>query len=336
MKERLLFIYNPNAGKGKIRSKLSSIIELFSGYGFEVIVFPTTKKLDAREIVKDYVKQNRCDRIVCAGGDGTLNEVAGGLMLIDKVVPIGYIPSGTTNDFGYSLRLPRNLLVAAELAATGSVFYCDIASINGIFFTYTASFGLFSDVSYETPQNMKNILGRSAYILSGISKIASIKPYKIRVEFEDQVIEDEFLLGMLANADSVGGFRGLTGKDVMYDDGFFEMLLIRMPRNVIEINSIIYELLKGEFDAKYVIYQRVSKVHISSEDSLPWSLDGEDGGDINNAEIIVHKQAIPYICRGVNLSLEEENEILVERDLIEQKVGFKAEVDEENHDFSIP
>lgn len=305
MRERLLFIYNPNAGTGKIRGKLSEIIEIFSNAGYEIIIYPTKCRMDARRCAMEYAEGGLCDRIVCAGGDGTLNEVAGGMMLCGKKIPIGYIPTGTTNDFGHSLKIPKNLTAAAEIAAAGAIFQCDIGSINGTYFTYTAAFGLFSDVSYETPQNMKNVLGRAAYLLSGISKLAGIRPFTIRAEYDGQIIEGEFILGMLANSDSIGGFRGLTGKDIMFDDGLFEMLLIKMPRNILDLNGIIYELLSGGLNNRYIHYERVSKVHITSLEELPWSLDGEDGGNIQDARIVIHCQAICYVCRKHNHMLPE-------------------------------
>ena len=305
MKERLLFIYNPNAGTGKIKSKLSDIIEIFSNTGYEIMIYPTKCRMDARQCAMEYVQKEWCERIVCAGGDGTLNEVAGGMMICGKQIPIGYIPAGTTNDFGYSLKIPKNILAAAELAATGEVFQCDIGSINGTYFTYTAAFGLFSDVSYETSQNMKNVLGLAAYLLSGITKLAGVRPYEVRAEYDNEVVEGKFILGILANSDSIGGFRGLTGKDVMFDDGLFEMLLIKMPKNLLELNGIIYELLSNSLNNRYIHYARVSKVHITSLEDLPWSLDGEDGGNIPDAEIIIYQRAVHYICRKVNDILEE-------------------------------
>lgn len=315
MKERLLFIYNPNAGTGKIKGKLSDILEIFSIAGYEVIVYPTKCRMDARRCAMEYAKKDGCDRIVCAGGDGTLNEVAGGMMICNKNIPIGYIPAGTTNDFGYSLRIPKNIISAAEVAATGAVFQCDIGTMNGIYFIYTVAFGLFSNVSYETPQNMKNVLGRAAYILSGITKLASVKPYQIRVEYEDTIVEEEFILGIISNSDSIGGFRGLTGKDVMFDDGLFEMLLVKMPKNLLDLNGIIYELLSGEIGNRHICYARVSKVHITSDSELPWALDGEAGGNIQDAEIIIHKQAVRYICLKQNQGvpqLEYDSEKLFE------------------------
>lgn len=297
MSKRLLFIYNPNAGMGKIRNKLSDVVEIMAHSGYEVTIYPTQKKLDAKVKAMEYVSDDRCDRIICAGGDGTLNEVVSGMMTVGKVVPVGYIPSGTTNDFAYSLDIPKNFIEAAELAVYGKKFYCDVGSINGNYYTYTATFGLFSDVSYDTPQNLKNVFGRTAYILSGISKLTNVKSYSLKVEYEDKVIEDDFIFGMFANSDSVGGFRGLAGKDVIYDDGLFEMLLVRTPRNVIDLNAIVINLLRGNMESEHLCYARISQSHITSRDSLPWAIDGESGGDINDATIIVHKQAIQYICR---------------------------------------
>lgn len=294
--ERLLFVYNPNAGMGKIKEKLSDVIEVFSENEFEVIAYPTKKQGDAKEKVLEYLKEDKCDRIVCAGGDGTIDEVANAIMESGKSIKLGCITAGTTNDFGYSLKIPKDMVEAARLAVTGGEFLCDIGSINGYYFTYTAAFGIFSDVSYDTPQNMKNAFGRAAYILEGISKLASVKTYRIKAEYNNEIVEGEFIYGMLANSYSVGGFKGITGKDVVFDDGKFEMLLIRKPKSLLDLNEIVFKLLKGDFNSDIICYARVSKVHITCEGELPWSLDGEDGGSIPDAEIIVHEKAMRYIC----------------------------------------
>jgi YegS/Rv2252/BmrU family lipid kinase len=214
-------------------------------------------------------------------------------------IPVGYIPSGTTNDFGYSLRIPKDMIKAAQIVMKGTIMLCDVGSINDNFFTYTAAFGLFADVSYDTPQNAKNMLGRLAYILSGVSKLHSIKSYQLKVENDGESIEGEFIVGMIANSNSVGGFRGITGKEVQLDDGLFELILIRKPRNIIEIRNIINDLLKNDLTGNYFHYRRVSEVKITSALEIPWSLDGEFGGATRIANIIVHKKAIPYICNRV-------------------------------------
>lgn len=175
-------------------------------------------------------------------------------------------------------------------------------------FTYTAAFGLFTDVSYETSQNAKNVFGRAAYILSGISKLHGVKSYHLTISIDDKIIEDDFIYGMIANSDSVGGFKGITGKDVLLNDGLFEMLLIRMPRNLIELTTIVNELLRGDSDSDYIYYERVSTAEIIAEEEIPWTLDGEFGGNMKEASVVIHKEAIPYICQVESEKLLELKE----------------------------
>lgn len=300
-KERLLFIYNPVAGKGKIKAKLSGILEQFAKAGYELIVHPTDSAGDARNIALEYAKEHRCDRIVCAGGDGTFSETAGGVLLSGERVPLGYVPEGTTNDFAYSLKLPTDMGRAAELAAYGSGIPSDIGTMNGEPFTYTACFGLFTEVTYETPQSVKNAIGRTAYLMNAASKLMNIKSYPMKVQGEHFLIEDEFIYGMVANSNSVGGFKGITGRDVALDDGFFEMILIKKPKNLVEFNEIFNALLANHLEnCANIRYERVNKVTISTEQELPWNLDGEFGGNFKTAEIVIHKQKIDYVTAVLN------------------------------------
>lgn len=339
MRERLLFIYNPNAGKAKLKGKLSDIVVEFSENGYEVIVMPTAKRGDAAEFAKEYAEEGACSRIVCAGGDGTLNEVVSGVMKSGVRVPIGYIPAGTTNDFGYSLKIPKDALEAAKFAALNDPLPSDVGEICGNTFVYTAAFGLFSDVSYDTSQDMKNILGRVAYLLRGVRSLVEVQNYWLEVEYlevgddmdageeeesrtegelsaerDTQEVENvapgvekpphagiwrqitgEFICGMVANSNSVGGFKGIMGKGVRFDDGVFEMLLIRRPHNVIELTDIVNELISKKLKSDNIVYAHVREVRLEAKSGLPWSLDGEFGGDMPQATIHIRQQAVDYI-----------------------------------------
>lgn len=384
MRERLLFIYNPNAGKAKLKGKLSDIVVEFSENGYEVIVMPTAKHGDATEFAMEYAKDGTCSRIVCAGGDGTLNEVVTGVMKSGRRIPIGYIPAGTTNDFGYSLKIPKDAVEAAKFAALTDPLPSDVGEICGNTFVYTAAFGLFSEVSYDTSQDMKNILGRVAYLLRGVRSLVEVQNYQLEVEYleaeedaakawdvsapldgvsageafsaagsdpfvsrslalpgegtpgfgngmpetgeegfvcgggmpgeENHVPADgnapavkavqpgtwrqvtgEFICGMVANSNSVGGFKGIMGKGVRFDDGVFEMLLIRRPRNVIELTDIVNELVSKKLKSDNIVYAHVREVRLWAKGELPWSLDGEFGGDMPQATIHIRQQAVDYI-----------------------------------------
>jgi YegS/Rv2252/BmrU family lipid kinase len=292
LKKKLLFIYNPRAGKGKIKNKLSDILELFVENRYEVVTYTTLRKKDATRIVLDCLGKDTYDLVVCSGGDGTLNEVINGMMACTNKVPIGYIPSGTTNDFAYSLNLPKNLEKAAAVTMNGEDFLCDIGSMNGEYFTYTAAFGLFTDASYETPQTTKNVLGRLAYILEGILRLPNWKSYTMEILYEDKVIKENFIFGVIANSNSIGGFRGLTGKDVLLDDGLFEAIFIKTPQSVMDLQGIINDLLKGNLRGEDVYSIRTNFLTIKAMELIPWSIDGEFGGEFQAMQIVNHKQAI--------------------------------------------
>ena len=195
--KRLLFIYNPHAGKELLKPKLADVIDIFVKAGYEVVAYPTQAYRDAYKKIKKY-DSSEYDLIVCSGGDGTLDEVVTGMMKRDrdKREPIGYIPTGTTNDFASSLHIPRGLLEAADNAVNGEVFACDAGRFNDDIFVYIAAFGLFTDVSYQTKQSMKNVLGHLAYVLEGAKRLFNIPSYKVKVTHDDEVIEDEFVYGI--------------------------------------------------------------------------------------------------------------------------------------------
>ena len=249
--KRLLFIYNPRAGKELLKPNISDIVDIFVKAGYEVVIYPTQAYRDAYKKVLKY-ESEEYDLIVCSGGDGTLDEVVSGMMKRSSREPIGYIPTGTTNDFANSLKIPRNIMEAADNAVNGSVFSCDVGRFNDDIFVYIAAFGLFTDVSYQTKQEMKNILGHVAYLLEGTKRIFNVPSYRIKVTHDDEVIDDEFVFGMVTNSRSVGGFRNMIGKNVVFDDGLFEVTLVKTPKNPIALQEIIAALLIEQIDTKHM------------------------------------------------------------------------------------
>ncbi len=280
---KLLFIYNPFAGKNKIRASLSNILERLSSAGYELTVFPTRQEKDAFRIASEHA--GNYDMVVCSGGDGTLDEVVGGVLHCGKRVPIGYLPAGSTNDFANSLKLSKNFLKATDTILDGERFACDIGRFCDETFAYIAAFGMFTEVSYETPQPIKNAIGHVAYLLEGIKSIPELRTYHITLECNDEKVEGNFLFGMITNATSVGGIRNLTGKYVELNDGLFEVTLLRMPKNPLELNAIITNLIGGARDAECVYYAKTEKVVIHSDEEIAWTLDGEFGGNHKDVTI---------------------------------------------------
>lgn len=274
---RLLFVYNPHSGVGKVKSQLSDIIEIMVRAGYEVTVHPTQAVGDAARIVAE--RAANYDLVVCCGGDGTLDETVSGLMQSGSGVPLGYIPAGSTNDFASSLRLPKDMKKAAEIAVNGRDFKCDVGCFGADHFIYIAAFGLFTDVSYQTSQELKNVLGHAAYLLEGAKRIGSHNSYRMRAEYNGGTIEGDFIFGMVTNSVSVGGFKGMTGKDVLLDDGLFEVTLIRTPRNAAELNEIIACLTNLRSESDLIYSFKTDALQISPYQTIPWTLDGEFGGD---------------------------------------------------------
>lgn len=294
-KKRVLFVYNPHSGKGIIRENLSTIIDVFSGYDCALMVHATQARMDGAGIVGEYIAEGLCDAVICAGGDGTIDEVAGAVMLSGKDVPVGIISAGSTNDFGYSLGIQSDPIEAARTAISGHPYKCDIATLNGRYYTYTASFGLFTDVSYETPQSVKNLLGHAAYVLNGMTKLSQIHKYHARIKTDEGEYEDDYILGMVVNSLSVGGFRGITGDGVELDDGKYELILIRSPKRFGQIGKVVTEVINHEFNGEYLKRYRVSEASFSFDEDVSWSLDGEYGGSGMEAEIKVYNKAISYM-----------------------------------------
>ena len=291
--KRLLFVYNPFAGKGMIRNAISYILEEFSANGYEVVVHPTTGAMDAARTVEEC--GDSFDLIVCGGGDGTLDEVVTGMQTGRFQRPIGYIPAGSTNDYASSLGIPKKIRMAAQAVMNGQVFQCDIGRMNDNYFVYVAAFGAFVNVSYDTPQDMKNMLGHLAYLVRGAASLPSLKSYHMHYESDESSGTDDFMLGMITNSNSVGGFGGITGQDVTLNDGVFEVTLIRMPPILaVEWPGILSSLMTGT-ENKNVITFKTSRIEIWFDQPVSWTRDGEYGGDHSHLVIENIPQALPIL-----------------------------------------
>ena len=278
MNQKMLFIYNPFSGKAQIKNHLSSIIDAFVKGGYDVTVRPTQKPLDALETVRE--KAPAYDTLVVCGGDGTLNESVKGLLSLPPAqrTPLGYIPAGCTNDYAATLHIPKNMSKAAMNILEGHPFLCDAGRFNDNNFVYIAAFGAFTQVSYDTPQKFKNIFGHAAYLLEGIKRLPGIRSTHLRVNSGQMQIEGDFILGMVSNTRSVGGFKSKGQLDAKLNDGLFEVILVKNPNNAIELQNIISDFMRRNPSSPYCTIFKSASVTFESDEPVGWTLDGENGG----------------------------------------------------------
>lgn len=272
MLKKLLLIVNPVAGKKRLKNMLLDVVQIFARGGFATTVMVTGRRGEASEFA---ACGSEYDRIVCCGGDGTLNEVISGMLDHGVTIPLGYIPCGSTNDFATGMGISSDIKKAAESIANGLPRLLDVGKFGDRHFTYVASFGAFTATSYTTAQDVKNILGHAAYVLEGIKDLQSIKPYRMQFVSGDTVYEGEYVFGAIANSTSFGGIVKLKDELVSLNDGLFEVLLIKMPKTIADLNVIINSLTTSNFENKRFEFFKASKLTIISEEPIAWSLDGE-------------------------------------------------------------
>lgn len=294
--KKMYFIFNLVAGKAVIGDMLGDIIDAFTKAGYEVTARPTQEKGDA-SLAAAYACSGDFDLIVCAGGDGTLSQCLYGVMSSERRIPIGYIPAGSTNDFAKGLGIPKGIMESVQWIINGAPAPCDVGGFNDGYFTYIVAFGAFTNITYETSQQIKNIFGHAAYIVSGLMHLTSIRSKRMRIEYDGNVLEDDFIFGMVTNSSSVAGLLSLN--DFLLDDGQFEVTLIKKPSNIVQLQKILHSLLniKEEIDKDYIKFFRTDKITFTSlsDEPITWTLDGEYGGNSPINRVTNHRKAVSFI-----------------------------------------
>lgn len=312
MRKRLLFIYNPSAGRSVIKRHLDDVMDIFEEHGYQVGLYRTRASKDA--IKEVMTNASDFDRIVCSGGDGTLSEVVSAMMTFapEDRIPIGFIPAGSTNDTGKSYKLPTSVKEAAEIAACGIPFSTDIGRMNESCFTYVASFGKLSAVSCFTPREAKKRFGHLAYIIEGIKVLLHLDAYDLRIRYtdingEEVFIEGNFFLGIIANTLSVGGFSNIMGNNVDLNDGLFEVVLCKRPKNLFQFSRLIDNIfLRTDKDMsnEMVTKFKTSKISVECDNDLQWVIDGENGGKHKVVNIVNDNKAIDIIIADTSQNVQ--------------------------------
>lgn len=284
--KKMLFIMNPCSGQKRANRFLPEILSTFNEAGYDVLVHMTAGPGDGDKTVCRLGAG--MDAIVCCGGDGTFNDVVSGLLHSGLDVPVGYIPAGTTNDFANSLKLPTDVMEATRAIVDGTPVAYDAGKFGDRYFSYVASFGAFTRASYATPQNIKNALGHTAYVLEGIQELSQLRKEHVRMDIGGRIVEDDFLFGAISNSTSVGGILTLDPSQVDMRDGLLEVLLVRAPRNLGELTECIQALKSQKYNCEMITFCSAPRVTVYSDPDMPWTLDGER--EEGHGEVVVENQ----------------------------------------------
>lgn len=281
MRKRMLLLVNPNAGRGGYKNSIGEIMAVFCQNDYTPTVFYTQYSGHAAEIIERHAPD--FDIVVCLGGDGTLSETVSGLMRLEKKPLLGYIPLGTTNDVAKTLRLPSKPVEAAKRIMTGSPFPLDVGKFGpSAYFTYIAAFGAFTEVSYTTNPDIKNAIGHFAYMLEGLRSLTKITSYRTIVEYDDGVISDDFVFGAVTNSNSIAGIVQISNGKVDLSDGLFEVVLVKQPADLFDLNDIATNILNGNLSGENILFIKSSEVRFTFREPVNFTRDGEDGGDFSD------------------------------------------------------
>lgn len=288
--KKLLFLINPVTAKTALSPYLIDIIDIFEKGGYDVTIHVTKRKNDTREITEAIA--SAYDIVVCSGGDGTLNETVSGVIGLQKKPRIGYIPAGTTNDFALSWGIPKKPLDAARSIVSTEPVPTDVSIFCGRPFVYVVAFGAFTEVSYQTPQQLKQSLGRTAYIFEGIKSLGTIRPWRLKIEHDNGTVEGEFFYGMISNTRRVGGFELKMKNAISIFDGLMEVILVRKPEKPADNAKMLGAVLAQDTQSEYITFAHTKNIRFTSDEDLPWTVDGENGGIVKSGEVSILEHAI--------------------------------------------
>ncbi len=284
MRKDMMLLVNPVAGRGTLRNGFGEMLETFYKGGYLPTVYFTEHAGQARELAAAYGE--RYELLVCLGGDGTLSDVMSGLVTLGKKPKIGYIPMGTANDIATTLGLSHNVTKAAQTILKGRALPYDVGSFgDGTYFSYIAAFGAFTEVSYETRQERKQALGHLAYLLEGLARLPKLSSYHTRIEYDEGVIEEDLCFGGVTNSTSVAGLVRLDSSLVQLGDGRFEVILVRTPKTVGDLNKILSGIMAKNYNNEHILLLQSRKVRFTFDRPVAWTRDGESGGQRQKVQL---------------------------------------------------
>lgn len=272
---KFILIYNPVSGDASFKFKLDNVIETFQHKGCILIPFRITNTQDTSDFIL-LTKEIAAEGIIVSGGDGTIHEVINIMLAYDLDLPLGIIPSGTSNDFAAYLGIEKNIDMCVDVIVKGAIKKFDVGKVNDKYFFNVASAGLMTSVAHSADVVLKNAFGKMAYYIKGLGELPNFKALKMTIIADDHRIEEDVFLFLVMNSGTVGGFPRLVPY-AQIDDGKLDLLIVNKC-NLPELMSLFISFLKGiHHNSKHVTYLQAKKISITCEEELDSDLDGEQG-----------------------------------------------------------
>ena len=257
---KIRLIYNKSAGQNKSSEIISDIIGKFNENGFEVTAFRASRENSCEDFVRETPKDTYA--LVVAGGDGTINKVVNFMMKYEINIPLGIVPAGTSNDFAYHIGVYGNIDMAVDKIISGHIEPIDIGKVNETYFINVLSAGMFSSTSYKTDKRLKEMFGHLSYFLTAARQPFEQKPFRIRIETEDAILEENVVVFVIFNGSSVGRIE-LFSNNPSIQDGMLDMVILRKGK-LNETLKILGEFENGEFLSNdNVVYLKDKKFKIT-------------------------------------------------------------------------
>lgn len=294
MKKEILIIVNPNAGKGKVNKYIPQICDNLEKKGYELEVIYTSEKENGEKIIENYIRY--IDAVVVCGGDGTISQVINGIIKSHKKIDITFIPFGTTNDYARTVGMSNKKYSLSKNLPKYREVGIDIGSFNNDkYFYYVAAFGVCTNIAYSTSQSDKNKMGKFAYYKKALKQFKNMKAYQTTIVTDDEIIKDEFIYGGITNSVAIGGFKWFKRNDVKINDGLFELVLIKKPKNRLALIKTFLSILRKKYDQKNIYYMKTKNLQIDFEEEVSWTLDGEFGGTVNHVLVKNNKNRLELL-----------------------------------------
>lgn len=267
----LKLIYNPAAGRGRARRYVRDIEEYLRSRGARVDCEPSTGPDDLVRIAAESSRAGY-DRVVIAGGDGSLNLAVREFDLARGTLAL--IPTGSGDDFAKVTGIPRNVRAACENVLLGRVREIDVALANGLRYLGVAGLGFDSEVAELANRNVRWLRGSAVYLYAIFRVLPKFTPRLVSIRSENGSRDEHIMFAAIGNTRQYGGGIRIT-PDAVIDDGLLDVCIVHRTTRVELLKTLPKAYTGAHVKSPFVEMARGKEFHFDSEVAMAVYADGE-------------------------------------------------------------